>query len=213
MVKGTTWQIPMEAISLYSKPISDLVSADNHCYTHLWVTRPRVLVQHQPQKSRSPPHTMYNIEWKHAITLGTKLAIVLEFSCLLFCFKIHFILSLSCYLYLYCLNQYTTFITQNLKTLKYRHYVLILARTMKYIFTTMNSLYRSQLPADFTSNPSFHLNNIWRRGKPQSSQNTLAAFQFIHLQDSSGFLQFSLCYFNIHSNLGSQKERNYTLQV
>lgn len=111
MVKCTTSQIPMEAISLYSKPISDLVSADS--YTHLWVTGPRVLVQRQLQKSRPPPHTMYNIKWKHAITLGTKLAIVLEFSCLLFYFKIHFILSLSYYLYLYSLNQYITFITQN----------------------------------------------------------------------------------------------------
>ena len=48
---------------------------------------------------------------------------------------------------------------------------------------------RSSLPADFTSDAPFHLDDIRGTGEAESAQNPLAALQLVHLQDGPSFLQ------------------------
>lgn len=60
---------------------------------------------------------------------------------------------------------------------------------------------RSSLPADFTGDSSFHLDDIRRAGESKAPQNSLPALQLIHLQNGPSFLQLSLGRANIRSNL------------
>lgn len=48
------------------------------------------------------------------------------------------------------------------------------------------------LPANFTGDPPFHLDDIRRTGKTETSQDSLPALQLVHLQDGPSFLQLSL---------------------
>lgn len=51
---------------------------------------------------------------------------------------------------------------------------------------------RLSLPANFTCDPSFHLDDIRRTGESEASQDSLPALQLVHLQDGPGFFQLSL---------------------
>lgn len=48
------------------------------------------------------------------------------------------------------------------------------------------------LPANFTGDSPFHLDDIRRAGEAEASQNSLPALQLVHLQDGPSFLQLSL---------------------
>lgn len=48
------------------------------------------------------------------------------------------------------------------------------------------------LPADFAGYPPFHLDDVGRTGEPEAPQNSLPAFQLVHLQDGPSFLQLPL---------------------
>lgn len=51
---------------------------------------------------------------------------------------------------------------------------------------------RPSLPADFAGYPPFHLDDVGRTGEPEAPQNSLPAFQLVHLQDGPSFLQLPL---------------------
>lgn len=62
-------------------------------------------------------------------------------------------------------------------------------------------IWQSTLPAYFTCDTSFHLDDIRGTGESEASQNSLPALQLVHLQDSPSFLQLSLGCSNICCDL------------
>lgn len=60
---------------------------------------------------------------------------------------------------------------------------------------------RPPLPANFTGDPPFHLNDVRGTGKAKSSKNSLSALQLVHLQDGSRFFEVSLGCSNICCDL------------
>lgn len=71
----------------------------------------------------------------------------------------------------------------------------------------------ASLPADFTGNPPFHLDDVGGTGEAEASQNSLPALQLVHLQDGPSFLQLSLGCSNVCGDLKNTHTHMYKLYL
>lgn len=75
------------------------------------------------------------------------------------------------------------------------------ARLYLYSYNLLVCVLHPSLPANFTGDPPFHLDDVRRTGESEAPQNSLPALQLVHLQDGLSFLQLSLGRSNICCNL------------
>lgn len=74
------------------------------------------------------------------------------------------------------------------------------SRRVSSLFLGSGAL-RPPLPADFTGDPPFHLDDVGRTGEAEAPQDSLPALELVHLQDGARFLQLQLGRSNLSGDL------------